>query len=123
MATARKTTIPVKKSTKGTKSTKTAKSQPLTKGEQKRIKALGAPWQLNDSSRILTASFAFPRYLDGFMFATRVSVHAEVLNHHPELCITPHEVKVTLTTHSAKRVTELDIELAERINSLLSTRR
>ncbi len=95
----------------------------LTKGELKRIKALGTHWELDDKQRKLIGTFAFGRYLDGFMFATRISVHAEVLNHHPELCITPGEVRVTLTTHDTKAVTEKDIELAERINQIISTRR
>lgn len=114
---------------------KTIKAKPLTKtarvsviaklgrAEQKRIKALGTIWKLDEAGKKLTATFDFQRYLDGFMFATRVSVYAEVMNHHPELCITPRQVKVILTTHSAKGVTVLDIELAERINTLLSTRR
>lgn len=108
---------------KTTKAPKATKAPSLTKGEQKRIKDLGTVWKLDESGRRLTATFDFPRYLDGFMFATRVSVYAEVLNHHPELCITPSQVKVILTTHSAKSVTVLDIELAERINTLLSTAR
>jgi 4a-hydroxytetrahydrobiopterin dehydratase len=115
MVTPRKTTTQ--------KAIKVAKTPTLTKVEQKRIKQLGAAWKLDEAGKKLTATFDFDRYLDGFMFATRVSVHAEVLNHHPELCITPHQVKVILTTHSAKGVTALDIELAERINTLLSTHR
>lgn len=116
MATPRKTTA-------APKVTKVTKTPTLSKPEQKRIKQLGTAWKLDDNHKKLIATFDFDRYLDGFMFATRVSVHAEVLNHHPELCITPTQVKVILTTHSARTVTELDIELAERINTLLSTRR
>jgi 4a-hydroxytetrahydrobiopterin dehydratase len=112
-----------RKSATTPKVSKAAKVPTLTKSELKRIGRLGTVWKLDDGQKKLTASFDFDRYLDGFMFATRVSVHAEVLNHHPELCITPTEVKVILTTHSAKGVTDLDIELAERINTLLSTRR
>lgn len=52
------------------------------------------------------------------MFVTKVSVHAEVANHHPEVHLTYHYVKVTLTTHDAKGVTQEDFALAEKFDDL-----
>ncbi len=104
------------------KKTTAPAEQKLTKVQLKRIAALGAVWQLDDKHKKLVATFNFERYLDGFMFATRIFVYAEVMNHHPELCITRTSVKAILTTHDTKGVSELDIVLAERINQLLSPR-
>lgn len=106
-----------------TKKKVAAQKTPLSRTMLRRIKQLGEPWVLDDKERHLTGVFHFSRYLDGFMFATRIAVHAEVIGHHPELCITPRTVTVTLTTDSQKQVTELDIDLAERINRVISTRR
>ncbi len=94
----------------------------LSRVLQKRIKGLGDAWQLDEKQKKLTPTYSFPRYLDGFMFATRISVHAEVLDHHPELCISYNKVKIILMTHDAGCVTDLDIDLAERINQIISTR-
>ncbi|MFM2423797.1 MAG: hypothetical protein RLZZ70_184 [Candidatus Parcubacteria bacterium] len=104
------------------KKTATVVETRLTKVQLRRIATLGTVWQLDDKHKKLVATFDFDRYLDGFMFATKVFVHAEVMNHHPEVCITESSVKVTLTTHDTKGVSDLDIALAERINQLLSPR-
>ncbi len=99
----------------------TPKPPSLSRNDKSRIKKLGALWQLDEKGKKLTATFNFPNYLDAFMFVTRVSVHAEVLQHHPELHLTHGMVKVILTTSDVKAVTSLDIDLAERINHILST--
>lgn len=53
------------------------------------------------------------------MLATTIGHLAEVAWHHPELRLTYNEVVVLLNTHSAKGITELDFELAEKIESLV----
>ena len=100
---------------------KTTPKVSLSRSDRSRIKKLGPAWQLDEKGKRLTATFDFPNYLDAFMFVTRVSVHAEVLQHHPELHLTHGQVKVILTTTEVKAVTSLDIDLAERIMNILST--
>jgi 4a-hydroxytetrahydrobiopterin dehydratase len=43
---------------------------------------------------------------------------AETLNHHPEWCNVYNRVTVTLTTHDADGLTDLDIALASRMDRL-----
>ena len=43
---------------------------------------------------------------------------AEELNHHPEWHNVYSKVTIELTTHDAKGITDLDIQLAKAINSL-----
>jgi len=93
----------------------------LSGGDKKRIKKLGDHWSLDAKERYLSATFTFPNYLDALMFVTRISVHAEVHRHHPEVCLSYGKVVVTLTTHDAKAVTTKDIDLAEAIERVLST--
>lgn len=89
----------------------------------KRLKALGAAWVHDEKKHTLIGTFAFSRYLDAFMFATRITVYAEVQRHYPEICITNEAVKVTLQTPSIKAVTEDDLEMAERINRIITSAR
>jgi 4a-hydroxytetrahydrobiopterin dehydratase len=49
---------------------------------------------------------------------TRVALHAEKLNHHPEWFNVYRTVEVTLSTHDAGGLTELDVKLAKRMEAL-----
>ena len=44
---------------------------------------------------------------------------AEVAWHHPDLHITYNSVLVTLVTHSEKGITNLDIELAQKVEEVV----
>lgn len=109
--------------TKVTKAKATAKKVVVPKIPQKRLRALGASWTHDQKHQVLVGEFQFSRYLDAFMFATRITVYAEVQKHYPEICITPQLVKVTLKTPGINTVTEDDLEMAERINRITSSRR
>jgi 4a-hydroxytetrahydrobiopterin dehydratase len=49
---------------------------------------------------------------------SRVALHAEKLNHHPEWFNVYSRVEVTLSTHDAGGLTELDVKLAARMERL-----
>ncbi|MFM2339430.1 MAG: Pterin 4 alpha carbinolamine dehydratase [Candidatus Parcubacteria bacterium] len=100
----------------------TAKKVVAPKVPPKRLKSLGSHWVHNTKRQELVGEFAFTRYLDAFMFATRITVYAEVQKHYPEICITPELVKVTLQTKDIKAVTEADLLMAERINRIIMSR-
>lgn len=51
-----------------------------------------------------------------------VAVAAEKVDHHPDIDIRYRTVTFRLCTHSADGVTALDIDLAERIDSLVAER-
>jgi len=51
----------------------------------------------------------------------RAALIAEKLNHHPEWFNVYNKVEVTLATHEAGGVTDLDVELAEAMNRLASS--
>ncbi len=54
-------------------------------------------------------------------FMVRVGFEAEAMDHHPEFFNVYDRVILTLTTHDAgNRVTETDLELARRIDALVS---
>jgi 4a-hydroxytetrahydrobiopterin dehydratase len=105
-----------------TKPKKVVTTPKLTLSDKRRIKKLGELWHLDDKAKKLTAQFEFKNYIEAFMFVTRLTVHAEVMQHHPEINLTYGKVKLILSTHDAKGVTIKDIELAEAANRVLSTR-
>ena len=60
----------------------------------------------------ITRSYRFADFNTAFAFMTRVALMAEKLDHHPEWFNVYSRVEVTLTTHDAGGVTELDARLA-----------
>lgn len=57
---------------------------------------------------------------EGLDLARRIGEVADEVNHHPDLLITYPSVTVTLTTHDAGGITELDVDLAGRIDRIAS---
>ena len=51
-------------------------------------------------------------------FLTRVALHAEKVDHHPEFTSVWNRVDFRLTSHDAGGVTDRDVKLAEAINTL-----
>jgi 4a-hydroxytetrahydrobiopterin dehydratase len=57
-------------------------------------------------------TFKFKDFNAAFGFMTRVAIKADQLDHHPEWFNVYNRVEVTLATHDAGGVTELDVTLA-----------
>lgn len=64
--------------------------------------------------------FGFPNFPLAMRFVHQVAEIAEQLNHHPDIDIRYTRVRISLTTHSAGGLTNLDLQAAARI-SLLQT--
>ena len=65
----------------------------------------------------LHRTFLLSTFREAMSFMVRVGFEAEALDHHPELTNVYNRVRVSLNTHDAgNTVTELDAELARRIN-------
>jgi 4a-hydroxytetrahydrobiopterin dehydratase len=75
-------------------------------------------WTLDESSKALVRSFTFKDFSEAFAFLTRVALHAEKADHHPEFTSVWNRVDFRLTSHDAGGVTERDVKLAEAINAL-----
>jgi 4a-hydroxytetrahydrobiopterin dehydratase len=66
----------------------------------------------------ITKKFVFADFNAAFGFMTRAALVAEKLDHHPEWFNVYKNVEVTLSTHDAGGLTELDIKLAETMDKL-----
>lgn len=75
-------------------------------------------WTLSADGKALERSFRFKDFSEAFAFLTRVALHAEKVDHHPEFTSAWNRVDFRLTTHDADGVTERDVKLAEAINRL-----
>jgi 4a-hydroxytetrahydrobiopterin dehydratase len=75
-------------------------------------------WALEDGGKALVRSFKFKDFSEAFAFLTRVAMHAEKVNHHPEFTNVWNCVDFRLTTHDTGGVTDRDAKLAEAINRL-----
>ncbi len=74
-------------------------------------------WTVTDGK--LHRDFQFANFVEAFGFMTRVALHAESSNHHPEWFNVYNRVTIDLSTHDAGGISRYDFELAEKINELL----
>ena len=73
-------------------------------------------WTRSDDA--LHRSFTFKDFSEAFAFLTRVAMHAEKVDHHPEFTSVWNRVDFRLTSHDSGGVTERDHRLAEAIGRL-----
>ena len=73
-------------------------------------------WDLSGGK--LHREFRFADFNEAFGFMARAALVAEQMNHHPEWFNVYSRVEVHLTTHDAGGISELDFELAEKMNGM-----
>ena len=77
-------------------------------------------WAMVDGRDAITKEFKFKSFGRAFGWMSSVAILAEKMDHHPEWSNVYNRVTVTLTTHSADGLTELDIDLAIKMDMLYS---
>ena len=80
-------------------------------------------WSMDDDGKALARSFVFKDFAEAFAFLTRVALHAERQDHHPEFTSVWNRVDFRLTSHDKGGVTERDVKLAQAINRLAAESR
>tara|TARA_B110000008_G_scaffold23501_1_gene21302 strand:- start:11 stop:313 length:303 start_codon:yes stop_codon:yes gene_type:complete len=71
----------------------------------------------NIKNKKLFKAFKFLDFAQAFEFMSLVAILAEVMDHHPEWSNVYNEVEINLVTHSEGGITQLDIDLAKKIDS------
>ncbi len=77
-----------------------------------------AGWSEVKGRDAVTRKFVFKDFNEAFGFMTRAALIAEKMDHHPEWFNVYKNVEVTLSTHDAGGLTELDVKLADAMNRL-----
>jgi 4a-hydroxytetrahydrobiopterin dehydratase len=93
----------------------------LTEAERKAaLPALGeSGWSAVGGGRdAIRKVWKFKSFSEAWGFMSRAALAAEKLNHHPEWSNVYNVVDVTLTTHEGNGLSELDMELAKRMDKL-----
>ena len=75
-------------------------------------------WAEDGDNDAISRTFIFTDFNEAFGFMTRAALVAEKMNHHPEWFNVYKTVEVTLSTHDAGGLTELDITLAKAMDQI-----
>lgn len=78
-------------------------------------------WHPTVGRDALHKTFTFVDFNAAFGFMTRVALHAEKMNHHPEWFNVWNRVEITLSTHDAGGLTQRDVELAKAIDAVAAS--
>ncbi|HVL22173.1 MAG TPA: 4a-hydroxytetrahydrobiopterin dehydratase [Amaricoccus sp.] len=83
------------------------------------LPALGeAGWGANPERDAIRKVWKFRSFSEAWGFMSRAALVAEKMNHHPEWTNVYNVVDVTLTTHACDGLSQLDIDLARRLDKL-----
>jgi len=93
--------------------------QKLSDADRKDALADLEGWQHDAGRDAISKAFKFADFVAAFGFMTRVALHAEKADHHPEWSNVYNTVDITLTTHDCDGLSERDIELAKQIDGLV----
>jgi 4a-hydroxytetrahydrobiopterin dehydratase len=66
----------------------------------------------------ITRAWEFEDFAEALAFINKGGALAEAMNHHPDIVNSWNKVTLTLTTHDRGGLTDLDFELAKKIDAL-----
>lgn len=81
---------------------------------------LANEWTMEVGRDALRKEFKFTDFVNAFGFMTRAAIWAEKWDHHPEWSNVYNRVEVVLITHEVDGLSELDVKLAEKLDTLAS---
>lgn len=74
-------------------------------------------WDTNKKS--IERTFEFDDFSQAIDFVNAVAEIAEEEEHHPDLDVRYNKVRVVLSTHSEGGLTDMDFQIAEKVDTLL----
>ncbi|MFT7507576.1 MAG: 4a-hydroxytetrahydrobiopterin dehydratase [Acidimicrobiales bacterium] len=95
----------------------------LTQKEIQKIIKKFDDWNIDTKKTKFTRTVTFDKHIDALIFIARVTVNAEILNHHPDVTFTYQRVKLVTTTHEVKGLTKLDVSLMDRVEHIASSQK
>lgn len=82
-----------------------------------KIYSLDEEWELVDIP-FLKRTYEFESFKEALEFVNKVAEISENVNHHPDIFISFNKVNLNIYTHETNSITELDFELAKKIDEL-----
>lgn len=73
-------------------------------------------WTFKEKS--ITRDFKFKTFVEAFSFMTAIALEVEKIDHHPDWTNSYNKVGISLSTHSAKGITQNDFDLADKIDQI-----
>jgi len=88
--------------------------------DAERADKLGAlsGWEMTEGRDAIRKVFQFKDFNQAFGFMSRAALMAEKMDHHPEWFNVYNKVDVTLSTHDAGGLTDLDVKLARFMDKI-----
>jgi 4a-hydroxytetrahydrobiopterin dehydratase len=77
-------------------------------------------WSEIDSK--LIKNYQLVNFIEAVNFINIIAEEAEKMDHHPDIKLYKYKnVRITLTTHSRRRITDKDIKLAKKIDKIFES--
>lgn len=92
-------------------------ASPLTPEQIQALPQQLPAWSLVNGK--LHRELRFADFVEAFGFMSRVALVAEAMGHHPEWSNVWNRVVIELTTHDTGGLSNLDVQLAQRIDALM----
>ena len=93
-------------------------TQKLDDAARKAMAASLPGWRIAEGRDAIQRTYKFKDFSQAFGFMARAALVAEKMDHHPEWTNVWNRVDVTLSTHSAGGLTDLDVKLAEAMDKI-----
>jgi len=93
--------------------------QALNQTQAQTLLAQTPQWKLSDDGKLITREYIKKDFMDAVRFINDVARIAERENHHPDVHLTGYKnVRIALSTHALKGLSENDFIIAAKINEL-----
>lgn len=95
-----------------------AGTPPMSLEEAERLVEQVPDWELKPEEKKLVRRFKFKDFRQAMAFVNRVAGLAEAEGHHPDMYISWNRVRLELTTHAIKGLSENDFIMAAKIGEM-----
>lgn len=91
---------------------------PMAKDEAENYLPQVSSWRLSADAKKISREFIFKDFKESMAFINKVAALAEAEGHHPDIYIFWNRVRLELSTHAVKGLSENDFILAAKIDQL-----